>query len=155
MTTPFQQEVTAELARAHAKHGSKVRNRLTSLGVLLEEYAEVEQCVWHDRPDCELLTELIQTAAMCERMAVDLYDFGSSSFQAHVCSGLYQRRTIDPANILNRHEGLMYILNGVEALKATIWGKLENRELTEALSYIAAMCQCMAEDLELIERPQS
>lgn len=63
--------VAAALDAARQKHGAQ-RSRHEGYAVILEELDEVKEVVWHDGSDADLLKELVQTAAMCQRMAEDL-----------------------------------------------------------------------------------
>lgn len=71
--TPFIHHVALELMSARAKH-EPIHSLHEGFAVLLEEVDEFKALVWRqtkDRDPAELLTELIQIAAMAERIAED------------------------------------------------------------------------------------
>lgn len=59
--------VVLELQRAYAKHGSEPWTRHEFLGILREEYLELEQAIFTDAPSDRVLAELVQVVAMCFR----------------------------------------------------------------------------------------
>ena len=67
----FERLVSRELARARSKHPAPIHSWHEGFAVLLEEVDEVKQEVFHGRNPNGLLAELIQVAAMCQRMAED------------------------------------------------------------------------------------
>lgn len=68
----FQVLVENELARARSKHPGVTNSRHEGLSVLEEEVFEARMEVYHDGPNKALLDELVQVAAMAQRMAEDL-----------------------------------------------------------------------------------
>lgn len=76
LCTPFQELVTNELTRANAMHGSHVNSGHEGYAVLLEEVDELWDEVRkkaRDRDTLVIVKELVQIAAMAEKMAVGLY----------------------------------------------------------------------------------
>lgn len=61
--------VYAELERAGAKHGLTEWSRHEFYGVLAEEFDELWDTIKRDRPDEELMAELVQVVAVCLRFA--------------------------------------------------------------------------------------
>jgi len=71
MTTPFLRMVDHEVRRAQAKH-APINSPHEGYAVILEELDELWDLVKQQRPDpAEMLTELIQIAAMAARTAED------------------------------------------------------------------------------------
>lgn len=67
---PFENRVALELTRARQKHSTPIHSPHEGYAVLLEEVREVEKEVfWGDRKG--LRDELVQVAAMAQRMAED------------------------------------------------------------------------------------
>ncbi len=73
MDSPFCLLVEAELWRARAKHAGPIHTPHEAYGVIMEEVAEFfdEVRAQHIHPK-EMLVELVQIAAMCQRAAEDL-----------------------------------------------------------------------------------
>lgn len=67
----FSELVWSELQIARSKHGP-IRSKHEGLAVIEEEFLELREQVFFARNPRELLHELIQLGAMCERMAHDL-----------------------------------------------------------------------------------
>ncbi len=59
--------IELELERAYAKHGSVPWSRHEFYAILLEEVEEAWDEIKHDRPDRDLVKEIMQVAAMCVR----------------------------------------------------------------------------------------
>lgn len=75
LSTPFQQAVQAELSRARSKHAPPIHSAHEGFAVILEEVDELKMSIWtdqHKRTPQHTLEELVQVAAMCQRMAEDL-----------------------------------------------------------------------------------
>ena len=75
MMTPFLHQVALELQAARAKHEQPMNSLHEGYAVILEEIDEFWAMVkmqTKDRDPADLLTELIQIAAMCARTAEDL-----------------------------------------------------------------------------------
>lgn len=68
----FQVLVENELARARSKHPGKQHSRHEGIAVLEEEFLEARTEVFTDGSNRALLDELVQVAAMAQRMAEDL-----------------------------------------------------------------------------------
>lgn len=69
----FAQKVEMEVSRARKKHPA-IHSFHEGYAVILEELDEVKEEVWKKsskRKKKNLLAELVQTAAMCQRMAED------------------------------------------------------------------------------------
>jgi hypothetical protein len=68
----FEDSVSAELNRAREKHATPIRSKHEGLAILEEEFLEVREEVFHGKDPKKLMQELIQLAAMCQRMAEDI-----------------------------------------------------------------------------------
>lgn len=68
----FSGRVAYELMFARAKHAKPMNSAHEGYAVLLEEVEEVKDEVFHGKDKQHLLEELIQVAAMAQRMAEDL-----------------------------------------------------------------------------------
>lgn len=68
----FDFDVRVELDRARAKHSRPMNSAHEGYAVLLEEVEEVKQEVFHGGDRKAMRDELIQVAAMAQRMAEDL-----------------------------------------------------------------------------------
>jgi len=76
----FEKLVEDELRSAREKYAAPFHGRHEALGVIREEYKELEGEVFKKKPwDAELLGELVQVAAMCRRAAEDLKLCGKKS----------------------------------------------------------------------------
>lgn len=71
-TTTFRYLVEVELQRARMKHSQPIHSKHEGYAVILEELDEVKQEVFHGKSRLSLTDELVQVAAMCQRMAEDL-----------------------------------------------------------------------------------
>jgi hypothetical protein len=72
-SSPFLVAVAAEVAKARAKHPGEIHTPHEAFGVIWEELDEFWDEVRAQRHDPhQMLKELIQTAAMCQRAAEDL-----------------------------------------------------------------------------------
>lgn len=70
--TPFLHKVALELLRAREKHTPPINSPHEGYAVILEEVDEFWDLVKSQRPDpAKLLEELVQIAAMAERVAED------------------------------------------------------------------------------------
>lgn len=69
---PFAIRVRAELLRARMKHPRGMNSAHEGYAVLLEEVDEVKDEVFHGKDKRKLRAELVQVAAMAQRMAEDL-----------------------------------------------------------------------------------
>lgn len=67
----FTAAVRKELKRARNKHPTPIHSKHEGFAVLLEEVEEVKQEVFHGDDNQSLWAELIQVAAMAQRMAED------------------------------------------------------------------------------------
>jgi hypothetical protein len=67
----FRIDVQRELIRARGKHGP-MNSAHEGFAILLEEVDEVKAEVFHGKDRAKLRAELIQVAAMAQRMAEDL-----------------------------------------------------------------------------------
>lgn len=67
----FQELVAMEITKARKKHRG-INSRHEGVAVILEEFEEFKESVFRDRPAGEVLKELVQVAAMCQRMAEDV-----------------------------------------------------------------------------------
>lgn len=75
MDVPFQPQrraelmaaVILELRKAYAKHGREPWTRHEFLGILREEYKELEAAIFTDAPNGDVTAELVQVIAMCFR----------------------------------------------------------------------------------------
>lgn len=65
-------DIQKELIRARSKHCRGMNSAHEGYAVLLEEVREVEQEVFHGKDRSKLRAELIQVAAMAQRMIEDL-----------------------------------------------------------------------------------
>lgn len=65
----FQDAVAAELKHAYDKHGRNPWGRHEFYGVLKEEVDEIWDAIKQDLPMSEVLKEIAQVAAMCQRYA--------------------------------------------------------------------------------------
>lgn len=73
MTYLFELRVQEELAKARAKY-RPIHSIHEGLAVIREEYREFEQEVFKQNQDAQqMLNELVQLAAMCQRVAEDTY----------------------------------------------------------------------------------
>lgn len=72
MSRLFTDEVEYELASARSKHPTPMHSAHEGFAILLEEVDEVKQEVFHGKSRQLLREELIQVAAMAQRMAEDL-----------------------------------------------------------------------------------
>lgn len=68
----FPELVRAELAKARAKHPAKLNSRHEAYAVILEELDELWFEIKADSAPKRLADELVQVAAMCQRMAEDV-----------------------------------------------------------------------------------
>lgn len=68
----FTESVHFELLRARTKHPIPIYSRHEGFAVLLEEVEEVKEAVFRDHDTTLLRKELVQVAAMAQRMAEDL-----------------------------------------------------------------------------------
>lgn len=68
----FRELVRVELEAARRKHPAKLNSRHEAFFVILEELDELWQEIKGDSKPERLLAELVQVAAMCQRMAEDL-----------------------------------------------------------------------------------
>lgn len=68
----FREMVRVELEAARSKHPSKLNSRHEAYAVILEELDELWHEIKGDSKPERLLAELVQVAAMCQRMAEDL-----------------------------------------------------------------------------------
>jgi NTP pyrophosphatase (non-canonical NTP hydrolase) len=62
-------KIRHELDHAYAKHGREPWGRHEFYAILLEEVDELWDAIKQDRPQDEVLAELVQVAAMCFRYA--------------------------------------------------------------------------------------
>lgn len=69
---PFTLEVELELKRARNHHATPHRSRHEGLSILHEEFEEVREAVYRNHENQSLYNELVQVAAMAQRMAEDL-----------------------------------------------------------------------------------
>ena len=65
-------DIAKTLDKARGKHRVDIHSRHEGYAVVLEELDEVKECVWHDSNVIDLYREILHTAAMLVRMAVDL-----------------------------------------------------------------------------------
>ena len=73
MQSQFAGDVARELATAREKHPTPIRSAHEGFAVLLEEVSELQAEVFKRKRDMPaILSELIQVAAMSQRMAEDL-----------------------------------------------------------------------------------
>lgn len=72
MPTRFAADVVAELARARRKHPEPINSTHEGFAVLMEEFEEVKADVFHGADRAALRAELVQVAAVAQRMAEDL-----------------------------------------------------------------------------------
>jgi len=78
MSRTFPKLVSAELVRARRKFPRPHNSRHEALGVLLEEFEEFKAEVMRQDPKPEdMLAELVQMAAMCQRSAEDILPPGT------------------------------------------------------------------------------
>ena len=69
----FQQLVSEELCKARKKHPQPLNSHHEAYAVILEELDELwDEIKQQDRNPARILSELIQVAAMCERVAMDV-----------------------------------------------------------------------------------
>jgi len=69
---PFLTAVARECERARRKHPTPIRSLHEGFAIILEEMDEVKAEVWQQQKNrLALYTELLQVAAMCQRMAED------------------------------------------------------------------------------------
>ena len=65
-----------DLVHEALSHGNKkfgpMRSRHEACAIILEEYLEVQHCVFHDHGSIALKSELADLGAMCIRAMVDL-----------------------------------------------------------------------------------
>ncbi|MGB8343991.1 MAG: hypothetical protein WCD86_03850 [Ktedonobacteraceae bacterium] len=70
--SPFLAAVARECERARCKHPTPIRSLHEGFAIILEELDEVKAEVWQQQKNRRALyTELVQVAAMCQRMAED------------------------------------------------------------------------------------
>lgn len=70
--SPFLVAVAQECERARRKHPTPIRSLHEGFAIILEEMDELKAEVWQQQRDRRALsTELVQIAAMCQRMAED------------------------------------------------------------------------------------
>ncbi len=67
----FNELVWSDLQRARSIHGP-IRSKHEGIAVIEEEFLELREQVFFSKDKRKLLQELIQTAAMCQRMAEDI-----------------------------------------------------------------------------------
>lgn len=65
-------DVQREIVMARAKHPRPHQSAHEGISILREEFAEAEQEVFHGKDRSKLRAELIQVAAMAQRMIEDL-----------------------------------------------------------------------------------
>jgi hypothetical protein len=75
MKNAFQALVENELGRARSKFPRPQASRHEGLAVLEEEVHEVRTNVYTDAPNVQTLKELVQVAAMAQRMAEETLPF--------------------------------------------------------------------------------
>lgn len=63
----FEFRVAEELDRAYVKHGNEQWGRHEFYGILAEEFRELETAIFTDKPMTDVVSELVQVAAMCVR----------------------------------------------------------------------------------------
>lgn len=69
----FEAMVREELTKARSFHTTPIRSIHEGYAVILEEVEELQaECFDRHKPVDRILKELIQVAAMCQRMAEDL-----------------------------------------------------------------------------------
>ena len=71
MRDTFVSDVAWELSRARNKHPRPFLSAHEGIAIIREEYLEVEAEVFHG-DKTQVREELVQLAAMCQRMAEDL-----------------------------------------------------------------------------------
>lgn len=72
LLSPFLLAVARECERARCKHPTPIRSLHEGYAIILEEMDELKAEVWQQQKDRRALaTELVQVAAMCQRMAED------------------------------------------------------------------------------------
>jgi NTP pyrophosphatase (non-canonical NTP hydrolase) len=62
-------KIKHELDHAYSKHGREPWGRHEFYAILLEEVDELWEAIKQDRPQVEVMVELVQVAAMCFRYA--------------------------------------------------------------------------------------
>ena len=67
----FQELVSTEIEKARKKHRG-INSRHEGVAVILEEFEEFKEAVFRDQSSTEVLKELVQVAAMCQRCAEDI-----------------------------------------------------------------------------------
>lgn len=65
-------DVASELFKARSKHPMQMHSAHEGFAILLEEVDEVKQEVFHGHDRAKLRAELVQVAAMAQRMIEDL-----------------------------------------------------------------------------------
>ena len=67
----FPHLVDVKIKKARAKHRG-IQSRHEAVAVILEEFDEFKEAVFRDKSAFDVLDELVQVAAMCQRAAEDL-----------------------------------------------------------------------------------
>lgn len=140
----FQADVANELARARAKHPTPQVDVYEGYAVLLEEVDEFWDLVKAQKPAMtHVYDELVQIAAMAERMAVETCSSGQPSFAVKVLEKLsrFRRKYLEPLSGLHQAYGILSVyVNDLFLVLGT-------DEEFFALVKIAAFVQRIAEDV--------